>query len=117
LWRSGKDAPAQRPALLEFAAVGCYRHYPITADVSVGVRRSCDANRISLVRICDTVLCHPAFHHPAHAADLKEIIVASHHREWRIGMDLAPLCIAADTTIIRQREVHHFARKRGYRTE
>jgi hypothetical protein len=109
LWRSGKDAPAQRPPQLELASVGCYRHYPITAVVAVGVRHSCDGNRSSPVRICDAALFHAAFHAHAHAADLEEIIVASHHRESGIGVDLAPLCIAIDTKIIRQREVHHFA--------
>jgi hypothetical protein len=61
------------------------------------------------VRICDTALCHAALHHPIQAADLKQMIVASHHREPRIGGDLAPLYNAADTKIIRQREVDHFA--------
>jgi hypothetical protein len=62
-------------------------------------------------RLCGfaTRLSVATFHHPAQAADLKQIIVASHHRGLRIGVDLAPLCIAADTNIIRQREVHHFA--------
>jgi hypothetical protein len=60
------------------------------------------------VRICDTALCQAAFHHRTHAADLKQILLLRTIAS-RVGVDLAPLCIAADTKIIRQREVHHFA--------
>jgi hypothetical protein len=44
---------------------------------------------------------------PIHAADLEEIVIACHQRESRLGVDLAPLFIGADTKIIPQREVRH----------
>jgi hypothetical protein len=68
----------------------------------------CDGARSLPVRICDADLSHAASHHRTHTPDLEENIVASHHNESRAGMDLAPHRIAADTKIVRQREVHHF---------
>jgi hypothetical protein len=108
LWRSGKDAPAQRFAPLEIAGYSNHRQYPIS--------RASASSHSALVTVIASPLCGFAtrlavmrpFTHPTQAPDSKENIVASHQSESLCAVDFAPHRIAADTKIVRQREMRHF---------
>jgi hypothetical protein len=77
-------------------------------------RCSCDGNRSLPVRICDASLFNVTPRAPPMPL-ISQRTLLLRTIELANAVDLAPACIAADTKIIQQREVHHFAVRRGNR--